>query len=79
MIDIDINQLSELIARKINPSMLPRRWLTLAEAKSYANIKSTTTIMKWIDAGVIYASKRTGQWIVDRDSIDQWYLRDREF
>lgn len=49
------------------------RWLTITEAMNYAKIKSRTTMLKWINKGLVYAHKRTGEWIVDRKSIDQWF------
>ena len=53
------------------------RWLTLKEAMTYAKVKSPNTIKKWITEGYIYAHKRTGAWIIDRQSIDDWYLADK--
>lgn len=53
------------------------RWLTVKEAMDYAKVKSRSTLMKWIDAGYIYAHKRTGEWIIDRNSIDDWYNSER--
>jgi hypothetical protein len=53
------------------------RWLTLKEAMTYAKVKSPNTIKKWIAEGYIYANKRTGSWIIDRQSIDDWYLADK--
>ena len=52
------------------------RWLTMKEAMTYAKVKSVNPIRKWIVEGHIYAHKRTGSWIIDRQSIDDWYLAD---
>ena len=73
----EIAKLADLIAKEVEAAVMaklsPGRWLTLQEAMAYAKVKSTTTIRRWIDKGYIYAHKRSGQWIVDRESIDQWY------
>jgi len=52
------------------------RWLTIQEAMDYSRVKNRKTIMKWISLGLIYAHKRTGSWIVDKESIDKWFLED---
>jgi hypothetical protein len=49
------------------------RWLTMDEAMRYAKVKSRNTMMKWINGGHVYAHKRTGEWIIDRQSIDKWF------
>lgn len=46
------------------------------EAMKYARV-SRNTLRKWIENGDVYASKRTGEWIVDLDSIDDFYNKDR--
>ena len=54
------------------------RWLTVEEAMKYARVKSPPkTIYAWIEQGLVYAHKRTGRWIIDRESIDDWFLSDR--
>ena len=70
---------ADLIVREeANATPMPiGRWLTLKEAMTYAKVKSVNTIKKWIAEGYIYAHKRTGSWIVDRQSIDDWYLADK--
>jgi hypothetical protein len=73
----ELEQLAELVASKVKEIILadtvPGRWLTLKEAHLYAKAKSVNTIKKWINEGYIYAFKRSGSWIVDRESIDIWY------
>lgn len=73
----DLETLANLVAKEIEAIIsarsLPGRWLTLREAMRYAKVKSPNTIKKWIDDGLIYAFKRSGKWIVDRESIDDWY------
>ena len=77
----DISVLSSMIASQVQADILaklsPGRWLTLREAMDYAKEKSVTTIKAWINEGYIYAHKRSGQWIVDRESIDDWFLSDK--
>jgi len=73
--DKEIKALAEELKRII-PIEPIGRWLTMAEATEYAKIKSKT-MLKWIKKGYIYAFKRSGQWIIDRQSIDDWYLSDK--
>lgn len=77
----DISALATLVASQVQADILsklsPGRWLTLKEAMAYAKVKSEDTIRKWINEGYIYAHKRSGQWIVDRESIDDWFLSDK--
>lgn len=77
----DISAISSMIASQVQADILsklsPGRWLTLREAMDYAKVKSVTTIKEWINSGHIYAHKRTGQWIVDRESIDDWFSQDK--
>lgn len=51
------------------------RWLNIDQACRYADIKRDT-MMEWIDRGYIYAHERSGEWIVDRESIDSFYNQD---
>jgi len=73
----DLNALAALIAKEVEEGVLsrlsPGRWLTLQEAMDYAKVKCPKTFLKWIDRGHIYGFKRSGQWIIDRVSIDDWY------
>lgn len=48
------------------------KWLKLSEAMIYARM-SRNTLKRDIYAGDINAGKRGGSWIVDRESIDQFY------
>ena len=69
--------LANIIAKEVEATISARsslgRWLTLREAMNYAKVKSANTIKRWIDEGFIYGFKRSGEWIVDRESIDDWY------
>lgn len=77
----DITALAELVAsqvrREILAELAPGRWLTIRQAMAYAQVKSVNTIKGWINNGYIYAHKRTGQWIVDRESIDDWFSSEK--
>jgi hypothetical protein len=74
----DISLLADLVAERVEATvkegMYPGRWLTLREAMDYAKVRSVNTIKRWIDQGYIYGHKRSGHWIVDRQSIDDWFL-----
>jgi len=73
----DLKMLANIIAKDVEANLSARsihgRWLTLREAMKYARVKSANTIKRWIDEGYIYGFKRSGEWIVDRESIDDWY------
>jgi adenylate kinase len=76
----EIATIAEIVAREVSAkvsAMSTGRWLTLQEAKEYAKVRSDDTIRGWIDKGYIYAFKRSGHYIVDRESIDDWYNSDR--
>ena len=53
------------------------RWLTLAEACLYSR-RSNNTLKKLIRENQIYGTKKGGEWIVDRESIDAFYNADRD-
>jgi hypothetical protein len=79
----DIEVLAIIVAKEVTANILakatPGRWLTLKEAMAYSKVKSEDTIRKWINSGCIYAHKRSGQWIVDRESIDDWFSSDKVY
>ncbi|VVS91037.1 helix-turn-helix domain-containing protein [Desulfoluna spongiiphila] len=60
------------VADTLRAEQTVQRWLTLEEAVEYARA-SKNSLRRWIDAGHIYAFRRTGKLIVDRESIDAWY------
>lgn len=78
---LEMETLAATIAKEVAANILatatPGRWLTLKEAMAYAKVKSEDTIKKWINNGYIYGHKRSGQWIVDRVSIDDWFSSDK--
>lgn len=51
------------------------RWLSLSDAAEYCSLCSKT-LLKYILEGEVYASKKGGKWIVDRESLDAWLLGD---
>ncbi|SCY84462.1 helix-turn-helix domain-containing protein [Desulfoluna spongiiphila] len=72
--------LAELVALKVMKtvhvaSTLPR-WLTMEEAVVYAKT-SKRKLRTWVDEGYIYGFKRTGKYVIDRESIDNWYNSER--
>lgn len=78
---VELQEIARLVATDIKQdlAMTPGKWLTLKEAMEYARVNSPNTIKDWIKAHRIYGFKRSGSWIVDRDSIDRWYESDRFF
>ncbi len=74
--DKEIKALAEELKRIILIEPIGR-WLTMEEAVKYAGIKTKKTMKKWLDEGYIYGHKRSGSWIIDRQSIDDWYLSDK--
>jgi len=81
MLDAHLEKLADVIAAKVMETLRIDlsygRWLTLQEAMAYAKVKSKTTMLKWINEGYIYGHKRSGQWIIDRESIDDWFNSER--
>lgn len=49
------------------------RWLKLEAAAEYCSV-SRRTMFSWIASGKIYASKASRHWLVDRLSIDVFFL-----
>jgi len=75
-----IEQIAEIVAEKLNnhfQSTPLGRWLTMPQALAYANLKTEKTMRMWIKKGYIYGFKRSGTWIIDRQSIDDWYSSDK--
>lgn len=67
------NAVAEQVFSCLSQKMTPGRWLTMSQALDYARIKSKNTMLKWVKEGLVYGFKRSGTWIIDRDSIDKWY------
>lgn len=72
----DINIIAEQVVASVVAGLHVSRWLTVKEACEYAKIKRDT-LMRWLDEGYVYGSKRSGKWIIDRTSIDSFYNQDR--
>jgi hypothetical protein len=81
MLDPQLDKVAEAVAAKVMETLRSElsygRWLTIKEAMAYAKVKSKTTMFKWINDGHIYAHKRSGEWIIDRESIDDWFNSER--
>jgi len=61
-----------------NPELLKTmRWIGLKDACFYMR-KSANTIKKLILENKIYGTKKGGEWIIDRESIDRFYNADRD-
>lgn len=53
------------------------KWIGLKDACFYAR-KSINTIKKLIGENKIYGTKKGGEWIIDRESIDRFYNAERD-
>lgn len=78
---LEIESLAALVAKQVAEQILanatPGRWLTFQEAKKYCKVKSDDTLRSWLNKGLIYGHKRTGEWIIDRESIDAYFNSER--
>ena len=75
-----IELIAEIVAEKLNEHFQDApvgRWLTMPQALEYARLKTEKTMRMWIKRGYIYGFKRSGTWIIDRQSIDDWYSSDK--
>lgn len=74
-----LDQILETIRSFFDKASVPflSRWLKISEACKYARM-SKNTLMEYIKSGDIYATKKGGNWIVDRKSIDDFYDEDRK-
>lgn len=57
------------------PSVMDK-WLTFREACQYAKV-GETVMRQWLNDGLIYGTKTTGQWRIDRESIDDYFNMER--
>ncbi len=53
------------------------KWIGLKDACFYART-SITTMKKLICENKIYGTKKGGEWIIDRESIDRFYNAERD-
>lgn len=65
-------EIANQVGLKLMADLSPGRWMKVSEAAAYSRV-SRDTIYRWIKEGYIHANKRTGEWIIDRESIDDWY------
>ncbi len=72
----NIEALAVMVAKKVMEEVqvaeTKPRWLTLEEAADYARA-SVKKMRTWIEQGYIYGFRRTGKYVIDRESIDKWY------
>lgn len=71
-----MRKIAKIIAEEIQMAALWNKWLTFEEARKYAKV-SRNTLRRWIDEGLIYASKTTGEWRIDRETIDDFFSSER--
>jgi hypothetical protein len=76
LVDEDIREIRCLLeSLERNTNFYPR-WLDITQACKYASM-SDKTLMSFVKSGDIYATKKRGKWIVDRESIDLFMLSDK--
>lgn len=51
------------------------RWLTMEEASNYGRM-GRPKLMELIRSGQIYGTKRTGKWLIDKESIDRFLFEE---
>ena len=68
-----------MLDQNVNMTIIPR-WLSLTCACSYAPAIGKKKLVVLLKSGEIYGvqSGEQGKWIVDRLSIDQYFLREQE-
>jgi excisionase family DNA binding protein len=73
----ELDAIATLLASRISDILSAQkpitRWLSVKQAKEYSGVKSDNTIRKWITEGYIHANRTTGEWKIDRESIDDWF------
>jgi hypothetical protein len=71
----DIREIKAILFCLEKRSDFSPRWLSITRACIYAGI-GEKTLMHYILSGDVYATKKGGKWIVDRESIDLFMLAD---
>ena len=72
----DLKTIARIVADEINAASIFNKWMTLNEACQYAKV-SPNTMRRWINRGLVYATKTTGDWRIDRESIDDYFNMER--
>ena len=72
----DVKAIAKMVAEEINAASIFNKWLTFNEACQYAKV-SQNTMRRWINDGLIYATRTTGGWRIDRESIDDYFNMER--
>lgn len=75
VLDTLANNLSDRIVQRIDELRLHKKWLSMKEAMDYTG-KSRNTIKKWLEEGYIDGKKTTGNWQINRESIEDWFQSD---
>ena len=72
----EIKSVASLLAEEIKGHFVWGKWLSVKRACLYADV-SPNTMRRWINEGLVYASKTTGEYRVDRESIDDFMNMER--
>ena len=72
----ELRYIANMVVDEIRACGLYGKWLTFKQAQEYAEV-SPNTLRKWINQGYIYATKPTGDWRIDRESIDDFFNMER--
>ncbi|MBI9082673.1 MAG: helix-turn-helix domain-containing protein [Desulfobacterales bacterium] len=65
-------QLGERLVTTIRTDVPYNDWLTVEEVMAIAHVSKRDTIYRWINAGHFYATKKTGQWLIDATGFNNW-------
>ena len=72
----EIKQIARTVVEEMRDYIVHGRWLSLKNACKYADV-SPNTMRRWINEGYVYASKTTGEYRIDRESIDDFFNMER--
>jgi len=78
-LDYIIKGVTENLRTELRDMLAPKKWMSVAEVKSYYGIKSDTTIQKYIEDGTFYGTKLGGKLRIDRDSVEKILNHKREW
>ena len=70
------DNLQKMCDEVISHGIMPR-WFSLSTACFYAGL-GEKTLLRLIMSGDIYGTRPGGKWIIDRLSIDEYFLRDEK-
>lgn len=72
----EIQAIARLVAQEIKAHAIWNKWMTVKEACDYAKV-SRNTMMRWVNRGYVYGTKTTGDWRIDRESLDAYFNFER--